>query len=345
MSILNHLGGLALKGAAEGAAHLTGVGAIAASTEVIAGLLQKQFSDNSQRLPRAIERAATRAWRAVEVSLAGRSWWDRCKLALATGDDRAIRKQVGAYLDANPLDGVDGHGPDFRAQCLAQLRAARKAGLLDRGKIDPDAVARQVGDLSRFGDKSATIDAEYGVLVSIGDGLRRAGYEALATFLTLHPAGGPPLLVAAMRYFFQREVEADPRLFQGLSYARLESLGAGQQAGFGDLAEALDAGAERLESLLSDVQAVVVQTHGDVLDIKAELSRQGQQMNELGQAVLQALAQQHLEKRELHGGDSFSIRNEDERRLVRDLVRRYRGLPRRSAGGCRRCSTRWASSR
>ena len=75
------------------------------------------------------------------------------------------------------------------------------------------------------------------------------------------------------------------------------------------------------------VQAVVVQTHGDVLDIKAELARQGKQMSELGQAVLQALAQQQLDKRELHGGDSFSIRNEDERRLVRDLVRRYRGLP------------------
>ena len=149
MSILNHLGGLALKGAAEGAAHLTGVGAIGAGAEVIAGLLQKQFSDNSQRLPRAIERAATRAWRAVEVSLAGRSWWDRCKLTLATGDDRAIRKQVQAYLDANPLDGVDGHGPDFRSQCLAQLQGARKAGLLDRGKIDPEAMARQVGDLDR----------------------------------------------------------------------------------------------------------------------------------------------------------------------------------------------------
>ncbi len=327
MSILNHLGGLALKGAAEGAAHLTGVGAIGAGAEVIAGLLQKQFSDNSQRLPKAIERAATRAWRAVEVSLAGRSWWDRCKLTLATGDDRAIRKQVQAYLDANPLDGVDGHGPDFRAQCLAQLQAARKAGLLDRGKIDPDAMARQVGDLSRFGDKAATVDAEYRVLVSISDNLRREGYEALATFLTLRPAEGPPLLVAAMRYFFQREVESDQKLFQGLSYARLESLGSGQRAGFGDLAEAMDAGAERLANLLSDVQAVVVQTHGDVLDIKAELARQGKQMSELGQAVLQALSQQQLDKRELHSGDSFSIRNEDERRLVRDLVRRYRASP------------------
>jgi hypothetical protein len=92
-----------------------------------------------------------------------------------------------------------------------------------------------------------------------------------------------------VRFFFRREVERDQQLFQGLAHARLEGLAEGQSAGFAELADALDSHGERLEALLGEVQAVVVQTHADVLDVKAELMRQGQQMQELGRAVLQAL--------------------------------------------------------
>jgi tRNA A-37 threonylcarbamoyl transferase component Bud32 len=323
MSIVLSLSSLALKGAAQAA----GMEALGGGVDVLAGFLRQRFADNSTRLTRALDRSSVRAWRAVEVALAGTSWWDRCKLTLSSAEQRAIRTQVQAFLQAHPLDGVDGHGPDFRGQCLAQLQAARKAGLLTPGKLDPDELARRVGDLSRFGDRSAVVEAEYRALGEGAEGLRRHGYEALAAFLLLRPASGPPLLLSAMRYFFQREVEGDRELFQGLAYARLESLAEGQSAGFAGLAEALDEHGARLEALLADVQAVVVQTHSDVLDIKAELTHQGQQMQELGQAVLEALRSHQLERRELHGGDSLSIRDEGERRLVKDLVRRYRALP------------------
>jgi serine/threonine protein kinase len=323
MNVFASLSSLALKGATQAA----GIEAVGGGVEAVVGLLRQRFSDNSKRLSRALERSSKRAWRAVELALAGSSWWDRARLALSSAEQRAFRQQVQAFLQAHPLDNLDGHGPDFRGQALAQLQAARKAGLLTHDRVDPDDLARRVGNLARFGDRPAAVEAEYAALGEIVAGLRGRGYEALAAFRDLRPASGPPVLLSAMRYFFQRELENDRELFQGLAYARLESLAEDQSAGFASLAEALDEHGDRLEALLSDVQAVVVQTHGDVLDIKAELARQGQQMQELGQAVLAALQQHQLERRELHGGDSLSVRDEGERRLVKDLVRRYRALP------------------
>jgi serine/threonine protein kinase len=324
MSVLSTLSSLALKGAAQAA----GIEAVGGGAEAVVGFLRQRFSDNSKRLHRALQRSSDRAWRSVELALAGTSWWDRCKLALSSGEQRAFREQVQAFLLAHPLDNVDGHGPDFRGQCLAQLQAARKAGLLTSGRFDPDDLARRVGNLSRFGgDRPAMVEAEFRALGEVVKQLRQHGYEALAAFLELRPASGTPVLLSAVRYFFQRELENDRELFQGLAYARLESLAEGQSAGFSSLAAALDQYSDRLEALLADVQSVVVQTHTDVLDIKSELARQGQQMQELGRAVLDALGQHQLERRELHGGDSLSVRDEAERRLVKDLVRRYRSLP------------------
>jgi serine/threonine protein kinase len=327
MSLFSQLAGLALKGVGAAVEAAAGVAGAGAAVEATTGLLAERFTDHSAKLTRALDLAHKRAWSTVELCLAGRSWWESAKSVLNTGTERAFRDQVQAFLDANPLDGIDGHGPDFRAQCLAQLASARKAGLLDKGKIDPRALAEKVGGLSRFGDPSAAIAAEFRVLDAIAAGLRKEGYDALADFLGLRPAGGPPLLVAAMRFHFQREVEKDDELFQGLAYARLEALEEGQRKGFGSLAAALDRHAEKLEGMLADIQSVVVKTHGDVLDIKAELARQGRQMQELGRQVLQALEQRQLQARELHGADSLSIRDDDERRLVRELVKQYRSLP------------------
>ena len=179
-----------------------------------------------------------------------------------------------AFLKAHPLNNVDGHGPDFRGQCVAQLQAARRPGYWTARSTRRSWPAK-VGDLSRFGDRAAVVEASYASLNSAAAILRRHGYDALAAFLELRPASGPPLLLAAMRYFFQREVEADRELFQGLAYARLEGIAEGQAAGFAELEEALDRHGEKLESMLADVAAAVAQTHGDVLDIKAELAAPG----------------------------------------------------------------------
>src|SRR5262249_54309767 len=141
------------------------------------------------------------------------------------------------------------------------------------------------------------------------------------------PAQGTPVLVAAARYFFRHEVEADRELFQGLAWAKLEALAQTQDQGFAALAEALAEHGERLEGLLAEVQQVVVRTHGAVLDLQAEQQRQGQQLQELYQVVLDVKRRYDLQASELRPRDSLAIGSEAERRLVREVLGRFRALP------------------
>src|SRR5262249_27695415 len=93
-----------------------------------------------------------------------------------------------------------------------------------------------------------------------------------------------------------------------------------QEEGFAALAAALAQHGERVELLLAD-------THSAVLDIHQEQMRQAAQLQQLHEEVRRALRRHELEHRELRPADSLSLRGEDERRLVKQLVQRYRELP------------------
>src|SRR5262249_47274360 len=125
---------LALRGLTGGACKALGCEAGAAAVEGVVGFLMRHFADHSQRMLEALRNANERAWRALEVALAGDGLWDRCKLVLASGDEKAFREQVRPFLDGCSL--AELHGRDaFRQACLNELRAARKAGLLAEGKL------------------------------------------------------------------------------------------------------------------------------------------------------------------------------------------------------------------
>jgi formylglycine-generating enzyme required for sulfatase activity/serine/threonine protein kinase len=62
-------------------------------------------------------------------------------------------------------------------------------------------------------------------------------------------------------------------------------------------------------------------------ELQVQLEGQGEQVQQLGQAVQKLLEQHQLQHRELRAGDSLSIRNDNERQLVKQLVARYRALP------------------
>jgi tetratricopeptide (TPR) repeat protein len=233
---------------------------------------------------------------------------------------------VRAFLDATPLPELAGKAA-FRQKCLEELRAARKSQALAAGTLDPHQLAEGTADFARFSEPTHRLDAEWRMVVGVVNGLDRAGHKSLAWLLGQRPAEGSPLLVVAVRYFFRRAVEEDQKLFQGLSFARLEALGEAQERGFAALSAALAQQGERLEEVLIGVQAVVVQTHGAVLDLRGQLQGQGEQIEQIGQAVQKLLEQHQLQRREVRPGDSLSIRNEGERQLVKQLVARYRSLP------------------
>src|SRR5262249_14920924 len=253
---------LALRGLAHGAADVIGIHAISTGVEAVSNFLNKQFVDHSQKVGEALKTANERAWQALELSLAGDSWWERVKGSLRTAEDRSFRDQVQAFLQIAPIG--EKTSTQFRQDCLRELRAARTAKLLTGGKMSPRELARQAGQLAGFDNPEQLLLAEHKALEGMGRELDQAGYPNLARFITLTPAEGSPLLVIAVRYIFRRQIETDAELFQGLAFGKLEKLEQGQEAGFANLALALEQQGGRLEKLLGDVQVVVVATHSAV---------------------------------------------------------------------------------
>jgi uracil-DNA glycosylase family 4 len=325
MRISTTLYALAVQQLISGACKAAGLQPGNGAVEGVVGLLTRHFSDDSTRLTEALELTNERAWRALEVALAGDSLWDRCKLLMARGEDKAFREQVRPFLDACPLVELQGKGP-YRQACLRELQAARKSGLLQAGKLEPAALARQAGAFARFTEPQGLLQAEGMALGEMGDELRQAGHANLAAFISLRPQQGDPLLVLAARYFFRRAVEDDSALFQGLAFAQMEKLQQGQENAFQGLHQALCEQAQRLEQLLGDIQVTVQETHEAVLDIREEQQRQGAQHRDLYQAVLDLQSRLDLMHTELRPHDSLSIRTDAERLLVKQLVIRYRQL-------------------
>lgn len=315
MSVLTKLSSLVLTETIDRAGQAVGVGKV--SGPVVA-FLQHHLTDHSQKLPAALRTATERAWTALEVALAGDTFWQRC---LSSAEDRSFRQQVRAFLDATILVG-DGD----RQAALTQLRAARKAGVLDGAGIDTGAVVGRVTDFARHADPTKLLAAEWQAAAGLGDDLR-ADYPALARVVSARPTDGMPVLVVAARYFFRRQVEADPELFRGLAVAQLDRLSAAQEEGYAALDAALAEQGDRLHALLADVREVVVETHGAVLDLQAQVEGQSEQVRQIAQAVEKLLDQHQLSRRELRPSDSLSIRNDHERELVKQLVARYRSLP------------------
>ena len=296
----------------------------------IVRFLSDRFRDDSQRLTVALRTANENAWKSLEIALAGASLWNRLT---AKGEDKSFVEQIRLFLDHVASMPEKGSQPDFRQRCLDDLRAARKKGVLT-GNYDGDQLAEATGEFARYADPVGLLNAEWEFIGQLADTLDKGGHKHLSFLLRQKPSHGLPLLVTGVRYFFRRAVEEDNKLFQGLAFAKLESLGEGQEKGFAALSQALSAQGQRLEELLSDLQAVVVETHGvvlevrtEILDLKAEKEREKFERQDFYDKVMKTLETFQLQKRELRASDSLSIRNDAERHLVKQLVARYRSLP------------------
>jgi hypothetical protein len=325
MGIVLDLSSLALGPLVEGACQVVGAKASEQLVSGVVTLLAKRFTDQSARLTRAVEKANERAWKALEIALAGDSFWERCKVQLAGGEERAFRAQVRDFLDGIPASELPANKDEFRRQCWQELRKARKAGVLTGGVPSAEQLARRAGAFARFREPQLLLRAQHETLAHMARALGDLGYNRLAQLLAPHE--GTSLLVVAARYFLRRAIEEDTQLFQGLAFAQLEQVQAGQEQGFASLAQLLNEHGDQLETLLNDVAATVEETHSAVLDVRQELQRQGEQNRELYQAVLDLQARFDLMRADLRPRDTLSIRDEAERKLVRKVIERYRSLP------------------
>jgi hypothetical protein len=305
-----------------GALKAVGIPGGADAVEAAAALLADHFSDHSLRLTRALQEANDRAWKALEITLAGESFWGW----LDRAEDRALRRQVRAFLDALPREQLPVEEAAFRQQCLAELRAARRAGLLN-GAPDLPLLAGRAADFARFADPRRLLEAEARVMQGLAADMAQHGYAHLARLLALRPDGTMPLLAVAVRYFFRRAVEQDAKLFQGLAWATWDGFGEAQERGFAQLQQALAEHGEELELRLDELLVYARQIHGAVLDIRQEQHQQGERHRELYEAVLgvQRRLEQLGQQRRPH--DSLAAHDGAERQLLRAVLARYRALP------------------
>ena len=72
--------------------------------EKVVSLLGDHLSDQGQRLTKALKECNERAWKAVEIALAGETLWHK----LDRAEDRAFRQQLAAYLKQLPMPELEG---------------------------------------------------------------------------------------------------------------------------------------------------------------------------------------------------------------------------------------------
>jgi tetratricopeptide (TPR) repeat protein len=311
MGIMQNLAVVALRQLINGAAQAVGING---GGDAVVNFLADRFTDHSQRLMTALQKANERAWEAFEIALGGESLWDRCKAALARAEDQAFREQVRAFLDISPLTKASVEHPYLFQQALQELRAARSRGTLNAGSLAPAVLAREAGSLARFTDPQALLDAEWR-LVNQSAGELQEHCPNLWRLLVARPkaANRPSLLAVAVRYYFRREVETDSELFQGLAFAKLEAIRESQDRGFAALTDALTRQGARLEGMLKDL-----------MDTLGEINERVKRLEDLIKTLLQRL---ELQNRELRPSDSLSVRSEAEQRRVGQMASDYRALP------------------
>jgi serine/threonine protein kinase/TM2 domain-containing membrane protein YozV/tetratricopeptide (TPR) repeat protein len=289
--------------------------------ERLMALVSDQFSDRSQALTRALTRANLRAWRALEIALAGESIWN----VFDGADEKALRKQLKAFIDAAPLPDL-ANRQRARSLILTELLDARKHQLLT-GTIHPANLGQPLAVFTRFHQPQELIAHERELLRDMARLLKQAGYDNLAWLLAQPASASDSLVVVAAQYFFRREVERDERLAHALQFAALETLAAQQRTGFDELELALAQHDTRLEQALVALQTQLLTAVNRVEQQVAGQSGKLDEIKELQAQVLELVKRLDMHQQTLRPRHSLSIRSDREKQLVRELLARFRAMP------------------
>ena len=316
--------------------------AVGAGADEAVNYLARHFTDRAAALPRAVAHANERAWQALAVALGGDGFLDRLGRMFVSSDDKGVREQVRRFL-ADTDAAITGAGEAFRRDCLDELKRARKAGTLSAEALPGESVAKRAADLRRYDDPTGLAEGAHQAVYRVADDLHPA-YPSLAKLLRQPTPAGTPLLAAAFAYFFRREVETDDELANGLLFDGLRQLSASQAksfaelnkglAGLGDRFDELLDQLDRMEASVNEAKETATATHGAVLDLQAEFERVSrghaagqEELLKLMREVLARQARAGMPAGEVRPEYSFSIRSEDEKLAVRQLLDHYRGLP------------------
>lgn len=307
MKIVENLSALALRQLVDGAAPATDEAAGAA-------LIRGQFIAHPDKLRLALARAVDHGWKALEVALAGKPWWEVARTRLAPGEEATFGQKISLFIDAALLGDLAGANAELRRQALRELRTARHAGLLG-GELDR---SEELGWLE--GAFAPGADGEWRLVEHIADELRQA-FPALSEWLHVRREGPSPLVVA-VRLFFRRAVALEPDLAKSAPFAKLTPLTAGERAAADALADVLANHAPRLDELLA--LAAPEEDLEHLLDIDTETRTAPEPIPTVGKAVQAALRRYQI-SRQLRPVD-FTALTDPERHRVKELATRAHAM-------------------
>ncbi|CEF48227.1 unnamed protein product [uncultured bacterium] len=253
--------------------------------DVLFRVVMDHTSDHSKKILKVLEGCNRKAWRAMEIALAGESLWTR----LDRAETKALRDQIRTFLDAIPLPGVDSR-EGFRQRCLTDLREALGKGVL-LGNLVAGELVEKAGHFARFSDPQALVQAEKDALFRLGQEVQQAGFKALGWLLAQPAQADQSVVAVAVGYFFRREVETNPELFRGIQMAAVENLSQSQAAGFQGVVESLAATEGRLEEALDQVAAAILgrldAVHTDVREARDDIRETRKDLHEMWNSVEQ----------------------------------------------------------
>ena len=291
------------------------------TADQVVNYLTNHLTDHGQKLQLALRQATDRSWKALELALAGDSWWDQIKGKLTRKEDQVLSQQIKLFFAALPLPELVGKD-EFRKRCLAELRQAISRKVVPgTPPVGPD-LARQVGSLRARSAPQTVLEDQWKGLEAMAEQFRLTGLSNLA-WIVGRRVDSRSLLVIAVQYFFRRAVEGDEELSRGLTFNQLETLDKKQCVGFQCLHAALTEQGERF----NDLEALGREISGKIDQVLVEQRNTHDTIRSLKAEILQALNANQVSRGSLRPRDSMSINSEAERRFVKELVGRYRQLP------------------
>lgn len=254
--------------------------------------------DQSRRLYDILRHSSERAWRCLEVALAGPSWWGSCTGMFRSAEERNMQRQIEAFLRAVPVTDLPGDPEKFRKLALTELHSARRVGLVPGPDFRGDELVESVRGFEAFTDPKQLLERDRVAVSGMADVLRKEKYTHLAAYIALRPGQGQPLLIQAVRFFFRADVAKDEQLSTGLMLDRLENIDGVLQAGFAEFGAAFKEHGVKLEGLLgnlaqiaSETLDIVSDTHDDVKLLRSEMERQSDEIRQLTSMLKQMLDQ------------------------------------------------------
>ncbi len=278
--------------------------------------IQARLESQADQLRSCIIHAHRRAWQAVGMALGGVGLMKRMVQDADTRDAADTLKQVIAELQ------WDEQPEEFRQVCLKEWQDARRQGLLSYHTIENDELAEEV---TRWPIHQSIDDlfagAEKAMQQLAGD--LEETHPRLARLIVMTRPGQPPMLAAIFAFCLRNEIRKHDELVDELNLTALRRLSEGQKAILEKLNQVcaqLDARFDRLFDQLDQIADTVNETNEAVRASHEAIDKLHRKVDELlaGKAIPR--------QGPLREQDSFSIRGDAERRLVRQLLAHYRDL-------------------